>query len=250
MTLWPDYLVERACAPPPPCCRVVKRSTPVVSFGNPICATVATIGINPSGSEFFDRSRNLLSGNQRRLATLPWLGIRLYGEITDRLGAKIVGECAGYFERRPYAWFRPLDHILCAGADASYYSGTICRDSACHLDLAQWATSRRWDDLDETVQEKLLEDGIPFLLQQLRQGNYRLVLANGRKVITAIEKANLTTWNRVGHLGNPSTDLYIGEGGATRFLAWSCNIQSQPGADRHIPTLARFVAKYSGGRRA
>jgi len=219
---------------------VVAGSTPVLFFGNPQ-ARIATISLNPSYNEFLHDDGALLPDNERRLATLPSLGIQRYDEINDQIAAKIVDECAEYFQNRPYMrWFRPLNCILHDGLGVSYCDGT-----ACHLDLAQWATSPTWNGLRDNIQQELLNDGRPFLLQQLRQENYRLVLVNGREVINAIERARLTTWNRVGGLNDPSTDLYVGESGATRFLAWSCNIQSQPGARRHIPALKTFVSEYS-----
>ncbi|MDD9872261.1 MAG: hypothetical protein OXU65_01965 [Deltaproteobacteria bacterium] len=255
MTKWSKYLVERACDRPPPGCSdvIVKDSTPVLFFGNPR-AKVATLGINPSRSEFLNRSGVLLSDERRRLATLPWLGVRRYGKITSELGSKIIDECARYFEpeRNPYGWFNALDEILREGIGASYFNKT-----ACHLDLAQWATSPVWGKMKKSVrgwraiQSKLLADGINFLRMQLDTEHYDFVLVNGRAVICEIQKAKLTKWNPVKRLnGPPKADLYTGEYGKTKFLAWSCNIQSQPGARRHIPALARFVAKHSGKRRA
>ena len=257
MTLWPNYLVERARSRPPVGClnEIVPRSTPVVSFGNPVRATVATIGLNPASGEFLGRKKMLLSGSERRLATLESLEIQSYCDINKRLGAKIVDECAGYFDRRPLNWFLPLDNILSAGVYASYYSSTTCHEIACHLDLAQWATLRGWNEIKETdpdILKSLLSDGESFLYQQLREGDYRLVIANGITTKEWIEYARLTTWTQVDHLeGKRSVRLYAGEGGATRFLAWSCNLQrhirSQP---EHIPALIKFVATYGGTRRA
>lgn len=41
---------------------IVGSSTPVLSFGDPLRAEVATLGINPSRREFFSRDGVLLSG--------------------------------------------------------------------------------------------------------------------------------------------------------------------------------------------
>lgn len=249
MTLWPDYLVERARLRPPVGClnAIVKGSTPVVSFGNPVRASVATLALNPSYEEF---------RNDRGLATLEALGILGYDEIDDRLGAKIVDKCAGYFDRRPYKWFLALNHILSAGALASYYPGTACPNTACHLDLSPWATSPTWRRLQDDIRDKLLEDGEEFLCKILHNERYRLVIADGSTPDKCgpkewIERAGFTSWTRIGKIkGDPAIDLYVGEGGVTRFLAWSCyintHIKKQP---EHIPALIRFVAQYSGGRR-
>lgn len=244
---WPEYMVERARSAPPPSCSdvIVRNSTPVLFFGNPY-AKVATLGINPSLSEFLDRSGELLEGERRRLAALPWLGVQNFDEITVELGAKIIGECAGYFERNPYGWFNALDEILRDGLKISYFNGT-----ACHLDLAQWATKPNWGELGDRYRTELLNDGIPFLTEHLQKLNYCLVIVNGISVIDQLRDSGLVDWTLAGTLeGPPQANLYTGEYGKTKFLAWSCNVQSQPGARRHIPALARFVAKYSGGKRA
>jgi hypothetical protein len=67
---WPPYLLARAVRAPEPCLRVVSGSTAVVTFGDPVTATVATLGINLRTREFLDGSGWLLSGTERRLASL------------------------------------------------------------------------------------------------------------------------------------------------------------------------------------
>src|SRR5436309_2113467 len=141
---WPDYLLERASRQPPPSGGVLRGSTPVVSFGHPLVPAVATLGINPSSGEFLDRAGSLLADGDRRLATLPSLGVTDYAELSSELAAQIVDDCASYFDRRPYRWFTPLDRILRSALAVSYFDGT-----ACHLDLVQWATDPLWGQLDE-----------------------------------------------------------------------------------------------------
>ena len=133
--MWPDYLIERATQPPPEDCGVVPGTTPVVSFGHPLNPKVATLGINPSSREFVDRNGQLLVGDARRLATLRSLGLSSFEEVAATHAQRIVNDCANYFERKPYAWFRALDQVLAPGLGVSYFDKT-----ACHLDLVQWAT--------------------------------------------------------------------------------------------------------------
>src|SRR4051812_49421682 len=107
---WPDYLLERARRRPPGGCGVLPGSTAVVSFGNPVRATVASLGINPSDREFVGSAGQLLSGSRRRLATLESLCVASHDEIGVHQAAAIVDDCASYFHRRPYLrWFDPLD---------------------------------------------------------------------------------------------------------------------------------------------
>src|SRR5439155_1423221 len=61
------YMVSMVRRLPPPCAPVVAGSTPVVAFGDPGRAHVATLGINPSAHEFLEGGK-LLVGGSRRLA--------------------------------------------------------------------------------------------------------------------------------------------------------------------------------------
>lgn len=69
----PPQLVAMVRRVPPTGAPVVRGSVPVVAFGDPERAEVATLGINPSHREFAENGV-LLSGQQRRLATLESLG--------------------------------------------------------------------------------------------------------------------------------------------------------------------------------
>jgi len=253
---WPAHLMKMVVhRSPPQGCTVVPGSTPVVSFGDPVRATVATIGFNPSSAEF--------RGN-RGLATLNSLGILDYKDINCCLGAKILDGCAGYFGRNPYdRWFLPLDGILRAGVRASYYADTRSDarylDLACHLDLSPWATSDGWTEMkNQGIHRKLLNDELSSLRQLISQGHYRLVIVNGSGVKEEMDYFNFSLYwcdkeslkkEKCNHSRqercrcNPGAKLHESVCGDTLFLAWSCNIQRQRGADRHIPELARFVAE-------
>ena len=106
---WPTLLIERACWAPDLDLCAIPGSTAVVAFGDPVAARVATIGINPSSSEFRDSAGRLLLGADRRLATLESLGLERYGQITDEHAVAIVDQCAAYFDRRPSEAFEPLE---------------------------------------------------------------------------------------------------------------------------------------------
>jgi hypothetical protein len=57
--------------PAPAAANIVARSSPVLSFGDPLTADVATLAINPSRKEFYSTAGELLAGAKRRLATTP-----------------------------------------------------------------------------------------------------------------------------------------------------------------------------------
>lgn len=234
---WPDYLVARVRTPAPANCAVVPGSTPVTSFGDPTRATTATLGINPSSAEFLARDGALLEGTKRRLATTISLGIGTRN-LDDDDASRVLEDCANYFQRQPYrAWFDPLDGILRKSLDASYYDA-----SACHLDLVQWATSPVWGKLATPVRAQLLDADKGFLIEQLQREHLTTVVVNGRTVMKWVEDAGLVTWSLVGELaGPPRAELFVGQSQGVRFLAWSCNVQSQHGARRHVDDLAKFV---------
>ena len=237
---WPAYLLNRAAQPPPHSFSVVSESTPVVSFGHPLRPTIATLGINPSGSEFLG-AQGLLDGEQRRLATLRSLGVRSYADIDIAVAARIVDDCASYFERHPYRWFKPLDTILKLAVGASYYAAT-----ACHLDLVQWATDPLWRKLAPQVQARLLSADRSFLIEQLKHEGFETVVVNGRTALEWVRKAGIVRWEEVARLEvKPTTRFYVGDTAKPTFVAWSCNLQSQPGALAHAPQLAALLERHT-----
>jgi hypothetical protein len=222
-----EYVVDMVRRRPPAMAPVVAGSTPVVAFGDPSRAEVATLGINPSANEFLERGQ-LLSGARRRLATLESIGADRLDQLTDAQVAEVMSDCATYFQRRPYdRWFGPLDRLFTVGADVSYYDG-----SACHLDLVQWATQPIWGRItDPDVQTVLLEDGVPHLRAQLARENVRLVLVNGRQVLKQVVAVGLVKLEEVGRLplGTSNCALYVGTEGGIRWVGWSTNLQSSFG---------------------
>lgn len=175
-------------------------STPVIAFGDPSRAEVASLGINPSKRESVEAGA-LLSGDQRRLATLESLGADHLTSLSEEQVREVVGDCARYFQRNPYRrWFDPLDRLLRHGLETSYYD-----DSACHLDLVYWATDPVWRQISDHSARELLDDGVPHLREQLRR------------------------------------EIYAGKGEAARFLGSSANLQNSFGVGHEfIETLGRW----------
>ena len=171
MTEVPGYIEERIRQPIPLDLCVVPGSTPVVAFGDPCTARVATLSLNPSHHEFLGKDGCELPEPERRLATHQSLG------VCDLKGAplatitQVLNDCNAYFRRKPYwRWFGQLEPILNA-CGVSY-----CDGSACHLDLVQWATEPTWSDLCCEVQSCLLDADAPFLREQLSNENIKLLL--------------------------------------------------------------------------
>lgn len=228
-----SFLAEMVRRQPPAGTPVVRHSTPVVAFGDPTLARVATLGINPSRLEFVHRKSGALLDGDRRLATLPSLGARSLQELSEAQAAEVVADCCAYFGRRPYMqWFRPLDELLRRATGASYLDG-----SACHLDLVQWATDPVWGKIpDAGVRDALLEDGLPHLRKLLSLPDLRLVLLNGRSVSKQVERVGLVDLRPSGELPLAGTTcrLSVGDDGERRWVAWSANLQSSFGISKEF----------------
>lgn len=237
---WPQYLLERVEQVPPEGCAVVPGSTPVVSFGHPLNPAVATLGINPSSGEFL-KSGRLLLGPSRRLATLQSIGAATHDEIDESRAAEIIDDCASYFKRNPYRWFNVLDRILTESLGVSYF-----HDTACHLDLVQWATDPIWKELDRGQQERLLDSDREFLRRQLAHESYRVVIVNGATAMRCAQAAGIVKWQETDRIeAPPAARFSIGRGEGALFLGWSCNLQSQPGALRHVEPLIELVRAHA-----
>lgn len=237
---WPAYLLERAATPPPKDCAVVPGSTPVVSFGHPLDPSVATLGINPSSGEFLSCGR-LRQDDQRRLATLQSVEAPSYEGIDEAKAAAIIDDCASYFDRNPYRWFNALDRILTEALGVSYFHKT-----ACHLDLVQWATDPIWKELHRDQQERLLEGDRDFLRRQLTHEGYKVVIVNGATAMRWAQAADIVAWRETDRLeASPAARFSVGHGEGALFLGWSCNLQSQPGALRHVMPLIDLVKKHA-----
>jgi hypothetical protein len=219
------YVAERIRKAPPADCGLLLGSTPVIAFGDPATTRCASLGLNPSRVEFMVEGQ-LLSGSARRLATFESLGVNSLANASVETVARVLGACRRYFWRHPYRrWFNQLEEVL-TRAGYSYYDGT-----ACHLDLAQWATDPTWAKLHKSQQKRLLDDGIPFLADQLEHSTLDTILING---------AYASRW-AAATLG-VKLDLVSGksEAGTTKFsvgtlkgkiqvIAWSTNLQSSWG---------------------
>ena len=191
----PEYLFSMVRRLPPEGTPLVPGSTPVVAFGNPSRAEVATLGINPSANEFL-RDRQLLDGAQRRLATLKSLRAERLDRLTDTQVATVVADCATYFDRRPYRRrFDPLDELMREAADARLRRLCLSSRSDPVGDEPVWG-----EIADRGIQRALLEDGGPHLEAQLAAENVDLVLLNGREVLDQVQGLRLADLEEVDRL--------------------------------------------------
>jgi hypothetical protein len=236
----PAYVEARIREPIPPDCCVLPYSTPVVAFGNPQRSRVATLGLNPSRVEFEVRGVEL-DGALRRFETLRSLGIEQLTDAPTAVVEQVWQRCNNYFHGNPYRWFTRLEEVLQA-VEASYYT-----DTACHLDLTQWATDPTWNGLERSAQQRLVRDDAAFLKTQLRAEPITLVLLNGRSVLRAFERVlggRLQRSDTNVADASVTTTLHTGEIESVRVIGWSTNLQSSFGVTRELRAkLARAVAQ-------
>jgi len=168
---------------------IVHNSTPVVFFGNIEKSKVATLGINPSKNEFLNNENVLLIGNEKRFETLTTLGATDLSNLTDIEVKRVYDACICYFKTNPYKrWFDQLENYILKNFNVSYYL-----DTACHLDIVQWATNPIWRNLDKNVKNTLIINDIEFLSAQLRDSPIEILLINGNAVLNIFKKHfNLT----------------------------------------------------------
>jgi hypothetical protein len=96
----PPAIAERIRKPLPEGLCVLPGTLPVVSFGDPNQATVATLSLNPSWREFESADGVWLDGSRRRLASLISLGVPDPRELDDEQVATVAAESNGYFRGR------------------------------------------------------------------------------------------------------------------------------------------------------
>ncbi len=229
----PAYIERRIRQPVPADSNVVVGSTPVVAFGETRRARIATLGLNPSKSEFVDTKGVELRGRDRRLATHTSLGNSDLTSAPSRVISQVMRDCELYFRRNPYRrWFDQLEPIL-ARCDASYYDGT-----ACHLDLVQWATDPTWNRLPAETRRRLITSNVPFLIEQLANERIEILLLNGAGVIQLMRNhtdADLVEINRIIGFGRVKTKLCVGTVlGRIKTVGWSTNVQSSFGVSREL----------------
>jgi len=230
-----QYLNSMVSRPYPTQAPIVQGSTPVPAFGVFKESRIATLGINPSDQEFLDKNGVLLQESSRRFETLQSLGAKECSDLSETQVQRVLDSCSNYFKTgNDYRkWFKPLDEILMRAFGVSYYA-----DTACHLDLVQWATLPKWSSLPKEIQRLLLDEGVPYLRTLLQQHHISHVVVNGNSVWQGLKRSNLLNFDDVGvvYFGakNTSCKLRVGFIGNIQFLGWSSNIQSGYGSNERV----------------
>ena len=218
---YPAYI--QGAAPPDGCC-VPTEALPHVVEGHVNDAVVATVGINPHGVWYQSDYPPMNAGGAEKL----WEDKRRY------------------FENHRYRYFTALEPILNA-CGASYGGRYVSRqpDLACSMDVVQWPTDPLWGKLDGRIQDRLIEDGLPFFEDVLRESpNIRLLLGNGRTVVKRLERIFGTEFEqRVER--SLGTTVFRGELLGRRFIGWSQFLSNSRMNRSQRAELARLVGRLS-----
>ena len=251
----PDFIKERIRTP----CRskyIVPLSTPVPFFGNYVSAKVYTIGINPSHLEFLTDGNKILPDSNKRLSDFETLGLTKDSSLEDldefQVGS-VVGDCLTYFKRRPYKWFNSLERVVNNSLNVSYFS-----DTACHLDLVQWATIPVWGKIreeDPSEASQLLHLDLPFLEKQLdhlksQNKGIKCIFLSGRTVVENLQSLmsiSLVGKTKVNHK-RYQYDLFSGEFKGILVLGSSMNVPDSRTSQEHRKYLGGWIDDQVGSR--
>lgn len=228
---------------------VMHWASPVLSFGNLITSSVATLGLNPSNKEFENNDAIELSGEKRRFHTLTSLGLRSWKDLQESHIELIFDSFDNYFQRNPYdTWFKSLDRLI-SGTSYSYYHKLF---EACHLDLVPYATNPKWGELSSKNKSYLINYSQSMLGQLLKASSISLLVLNGQSVVNNFSNiSNVkfkvlspSQWRLHRINGNHVAGLSysglvtsiggIGLGRSIRVLGYNHNIQSSYGVTNKV----------------
>lgn len=245
---FPNFLVHRIGVPTLSK-YVVKGSTPIPFFGNFLSSRVYTIGINPSHKEFLATNGKLLDAHEKRLSDFQTLRINPIEGISPiemSHSQEVLDSCLSYFRKNPYQWFNYLEKVVNSALRSSYFN-----DTACHLDLVQWATDPVWSNIlkqDAIDARYLLESDLPFLIEQINwlqknNKNLRCFFLSGRTVVERLK--DVFQLQFAGKTQAPEKDiqysLYKGQIDGIAAYGTSMNVSDSHTSDTHREWLAEWL---------
>lgn len=206
---------------------------------------MATLGINPSSSEFsYGKDQPLLSKEEKRLVDLDVLQIKDLRSLTLAESERVIEGCNDYFKsEKHYEWFQKLEEIVLSPGGYTYYGDNA---SACHLDLVQWATDPVWSRIASVaVREKLLKDDKEFLRFQLTNYRFDFVYLNGGTVvkqfidlgIAELSVVHQVTRNSMGGMH----EVFKGTANGTTYFGWGINAASRDANKIGLTELSNWI---------
>ncbi len=178
----PTFLFDRLRADP--IAATVPGSLPVLFFGDPWSAKVATVGINPSRKEYLSNLGQELDGAQRRFETLHSLGVSSRKSLHLTQAKAAIDRMRRYFDsdRPVYSWFNDLSHVV-EGMGFSFRDRSVT-----HLDLVQEATNPVWSELLKAEAEAVLLRDLPFLKSEIEEFTFSAVICTSARVLREVSQ--------------------------------------------------------------
>ena len=222
---------------------------PVPAFGAMDAAKVqvATVGINPSSTEFY--TRGILKPLKERLPASPDYGVTSRNQITVEHEKDATRRRAGYFDsetRRAHGWFVKLGMILnSANANWSYGNGR-----AVHLDIVACVTKQKWSDVDEIARNAMVKncrEHLEIMVNALPAG--ASLLFDGRTACETLAGAAREEWKSLRQFMDSNgqrQNLLVRRGIVTvggkvkRFGAWNFTAKYLP--DEVLPCIGESFA--------
>jgi len=207
---------------------IVPQSTPIIYFGNYDEAKACTISLNPSNKEFVGSSDILLDyKDSERLCSRKQLHKSDNEKLTDNEARTVLKYCTNYFKLRPYdLWFKPFDYFIRNYGEYSYYN-----DTCVHLDLVQWATYEKWNNLSPFVKQRHLDNDLP-VLKYLLNKKFEVMFLNGNTVVNSVaEYLNINLKKKTVSFTNTNgktKNLIVSHGSYNQIevIGWNVYLQS------------------------
>ena len=179
---------------------------PVFGHHNSPKVRVATVGLNPSATEFVnDRgdNRGVWKPANTRLPLVIDFGVRERERVSAADLIQAANLRATYFERTPHAWFMKIQELLSGvNTEWNYLAG-----KAVHIDLVACGTWLSWGNLSQQTTDELIINCHKHLKRTLTElPENTLLLLDGSKVHTTLaayfgtdepvetEIGNVTAW--------------------------------------------------------
>ncbi len=222
---------------------VMWQAIPVPWFGSVESAQVATVGLNPSWTEFVTKEL-VWRKPVERLPVVMDVAAEKRGEITFAQGQQIAEARRKYFttnERKPHPWFKVLQGVMSAARmKCDYATGT-----AVHLDLVACATWREWGKLDGEAKNTLINRCFPKFTDTMKQLPLEArLLLDGRTVFETVMTRCAGVVESTKVVGeNPGLEVWRGKlspaFGSREFLAWSNPVNRQQNQQPLVAWLRR-----------
>jgi hypothetical protein len=175
---------------------------PVFGHHNSLNVRVATVGLNPSATEFLNDERDWKSATERLPLVIDF-GVRERERVSAADLIQAANLRATYFERTPHAWFMKIQELLSrVNPEWNYLAGT-----AVHIDLVACGTWLAWGNLSQEATGALIINCHKHLKRTLTElPENTLLLLDGSRVHTTLaayfridesvetEIGNVTAW--------------------------------------------------------